>query len=262
MERFSRSNLIYFFLMFFLFSFLFFNSCFAENKVSIQKQGNQKCIFSNGTPNHDIGQFPIKGNPNRFRSQSLKYCFPSEPVKNNFSTNKAKTIGITVTGIPIRPGTADWYDASSPRKHSRDRSSGWNLEAITPNGNVFGIDRNNAHVDNRGLYHYHGMPSKLINFENKTLLGFAADGHEIHYIGTKVKSSWVIKTGERKSEPYGNFDGSYLQDYTFEEGSGSLDKCNGGNLNGQFVYFATEEFPFYPRCHWGNVSSDFSRRGG
>jgi len=56
--------------------------------------------------------------------------------------------------------------------------------------------------------------------------------------------------------------GSYLQDYIFKEGSGSLDKCNGGKLNGKFVYFATDKFPFYPRCHWGNVSGDFTRRGG
>ena len=56
--------------------------------------------------------------------------------------------------------------------------------------------------------------------------------------------------------------GAIFQDYKFEERSGSLDKCNGGNFNGKFVYFATEEFPFFPRCHWGNVSSDFSRRGG
>ena len=245
-----------------LYIFLLYNPSYAFNEVSLSKEGLKTCITSNGTPNHEIGKFPNKGNPHSFKAQKLKYCFPTNPVKNTFVNNKAKTVGITLTGIPIRPGTADWYDASSPRKHSRDKSSGWNLEAITPNGYVFGIDQNNAHVDNNGLYHYHGMPDKLHNFNGNSLVGYAADGHEIHYLGLKRTSSWVIKNGQRKSEPFGDYDGSYLQDYIFKEGSGSLDKCNGGKLNGKFVYFATDKFPFYPRCHWGNVSGDFTRRGG
>ena len=39
-------------------------------------------------------------------------------------------------------------------------------------------------------------------------------------------------------------------------------RCNGGTLNGKYVYFATDEFPFFPRCHWGNVSKDFIQKGG
>ena len=146
--------------------------------------------------------------------------------------------------------------------HSRDKSSGWNLEAITPKGKIFGIDNNNAHVDNKGLYHYHGMPKSLQNFNGTTLIGYAADGHEIHYVGKNQSSSWVIKTGKRNTLPYGEFDGSYFQDYIFEEGHGTLDRCNGGKLNGKYVYFATDKFPFFPRCHWGNVSKDFIRKGG
>ena len=33
-------------------------------------------------------------------------------------------------------------------------------------------------------------------------------------------------------------------------------------MNGKYVYFATDEFPFFPRCHWGNVSKDFIQKGG
>jgi len=245
-----------------LFVLVFFYNANASNEVYFSEEGNKTCITSNGTPNHGIGQFPSKGNPHSFKAQKLKYCFPTNPVKNNFSNSKAKTVGITITGIPIRPGTADWYDASSPRKHSKNQSSGWNLEAITPSGNVFGIDLNNAHVDKRGLYHYHGMPKKLSNYNGKSLVGYAADGHEIHYVGSIQQSSWMIKNGQRKTPPFGDYDGSFLQDYLFKEGSGSLDKCNGGLLEGKYVYFATDTFPFYPRCHWGNVSSDFTRRGG
>ena len=242
--------------------FIVLSNLHASNEVYFSKEDKNTCIISNGIPNHEIGKFPSKGNPHSFSPQRLKYCFPTNPVKNNYINNTAKTIGITITGIPIRPGTADWYDSSSPMKHSRDRSSGWNLEAITPREKIFGIDANNAHVDNRGLYHYHGMPKKLSNFNGKSLVGFAADGHEIHYVGSKQKSSWIIKNGQRETPPFGDYDGSFLQDYYYKEGSGSLDRCNGGLFDGKYVYFATDKFPFYPRCLWGNVSKDFTRKGG
>ena len=31
----------------------------------------------------------------------------------------------------------------------------------------------------------------------------------------------------------------------------------GGTLDGQYVYFATDTYPFFPRCFRGTVSSDF-----
>ena len=106
------------------------------------------------------------------------------------------------------------------------------------------------------------MPKVLQNFNGKTLIGYAADGYEIHYVGNNQTSSWVIKTGKRNTLPFGDYDGSYFQDYIFEGGYGTLDRCNGGTLNGKYVYFATDEFPFFPRCHWGNVSKDFIQKGG
>ena len=219
-------------------------------------------MISNGTPNHEIGKFPNKANPNIFKKQKLKYCFNLKPTKNNNFSNRAKTVGITLTGIPIRPGTAGWYDSSSPRLHSQDSSSGLNLEAITPVKKILGIDKNNAHIDKRGLYHYHGMPEKLVNYMGNTLLGYAADGFEIHYLGKKVSSSWVLKDGNRVTEPYGKFDGSFLQDYKYVKGKGDLDECNGQKFEGKYVYFATDTFPFFPRCHWGKISKDFIGRGG
>tara|TARA_B100001093_G_scaffold120227_1_gene112926 strand:+ start:146 stop:1165 length:1020 start_codon:yes stop_codon:yes gene_type:complete len=228
-----------------------------SNNVTIKKNEKITCIQSNGVPNHEMGSFPTKQNPHSFKAQRLQYCFPSNPIKKSKHSYSAKTVGISINGIPIRPGTADWYDKNSLRKHSKNKSSGWNLEAITPNKKIFGIDQNNAHVDKRGLYHYHGVPPKLINFNNKTLIGYAADGHEIHYIGKKVQSSWGLKKGNRSTEPYGLFDGTYFQDYEFINGLGNLDECNGAIHENKYVYFATDIFPYFPRCHWGEVSKDF-----
>jgi hypothetical protein len=232
----------------------------ADNAVKTQKRGLQTCVYSNGTPNHSIGRFPTKGNPNSFQAQKVEFCFPSDPVYTGKADSRASTIGVTLTGIPIRPGTADWYDASSRRGHSRDRSSGWNLEALTPIGKVFGLDQNNAHVDNQGLYHYHGMPSALVDLDDKSLVGYAADGHEIHYVGSDAKSSWVLKSGVRPTAPGGKYDGTYLQDWVFQSGAGNLDECNGINVDGRYIYFATDSFPYFGRCHMGTPSKDFISR--
>ena len=231
----------------------------ASNQSTITTQGSKTCVSSNGTPNHSIGQFPNRGNPNSFKAQDLKYCFDSNPKKTS-KKSTAPISGVTVTGIPIRPGTADWYDASSPRGHSRDRSSGWNLDGMAP-GNPLGLDSNNAHVDNRGLYHYHGMPTALININGDTLMGYAADGHEIHYVGSSAESSWQLKSGTRPSAPSGAYDGSFNQDWEYVAGSGNLDECNGGLAGGKYVYFATDSYPFFPRCFYGSVGSDFKNQG-
>ena len=216
----------------------------------------QSCISSDGTPNHKIGNFPTRGNPHKFKKQRIKFCFPKKPIKTDKNKYVASVVGITLTGIPIRPGTADWYDKNSPRKHSKDKSSGLNLEAIRPYEKIFGIDRFNGHVDHRGLYHYH-KSNPLLLLNDEPLIGYAADGFEILYIPENVKPSWQLKKGNRKVEPFGKFDGAFKEDYEFVAGSGDLDECNGKFVNGQYKYFATDTFPFFPRCHWGEISRDF-----
>ena len=54
-----------------------------------------------------------------------------------------------------------------------------------------------------------------------------------------------------------NYDGSFNQDYEYKRGSGDLDECNGREYNGKYTYFATQTFPFFPRCHWGHIGRDF-----
>lgn len=236
-------------------SFVFFLVFFYIEKAHAQSV-DQKCIISNGVPNHKIGTFPTKGNPNKFRKQNIHFCFTTKPKKTNNRNFDASVVGITLTGIPIRPGTAGWYDGSSPRKHSRDSSSGLKLEAIRPYEKILGIDDYNGHVDHRGLYHYHKTNLALL-LNDSHLIGYAADGFEILYIPEKIRSSWQLKKGNRNVEPFGKFDGAFQQDYEYIKGSGDLDECNGMLFNETFRYFATENFPFFPRCHWGEISKDF-----
>lgn len=230
-----------------------------ENEVSIAVKGNERCITSNGSPTHDIGEFPNSGNPNSFRKQKVSVGVDASPKKTETVNRRANGSGISITGIIFRPGTADWYDASTKRGFSQDQSSGWNLEGMGPE-NTLGMDRENAHVDNRGLYHYHAVSPSLVGDLNGSLIGYAADGFEIHYIGGQAVSSWKLKSGTRPTAPYGTYDGTYNEDYEYVAGSGNLDECNGAMSNGAYYYFATETYPFFPRCFLGTVSDDFLGR--
>ncbi|MEM7462720.1 MAG: YHYH protein [Pseudomonadota bacterium] len=231
----------------------------ASNSVKLTETGNQRCMVSNGIPDHGTGNFPNPGNPNSIANQNIRLCVPLNPVKGTSAKPLRGTVGFALNGIILRPGTADFYDADSPRGFSRDRSSGWNLEGLGAREQL-GMDANNAHVDRSGIYHYHGPSKAIMKSAKGSLIGYAADGHEIHYVGSKMKSSYQLKSGTRPSAPGGTYDGTYNEDWVYKAGSGQLDQCNGGMLDGRYVYFATDYYPFFPRCVYGNIGSGF--RGG
>ena len=90
-----------------------------------------------------------------------------------------------------------------------------------------------------------------------SLIGYAGDGFEIHYLGSEVISGYKLRTGNRPSGPGGLYDGTYNEDYAYAPDQGVLDECNGGDLNGKFVYFLTNFYPFVGRCLWGKIAPDF-----
>lgn len=234
----------------------------ASNRVSVTEQGSKRCIAANGVPDHATGQFPNRNNPHRISAQNVSACLPANPRKGG-TARRVGTIGIAKNGVIIRPGTADYYDASSPRGHSRDRSSGWNLDGMGAS-DTLGLDRQNAHVGPNGEYHYHGMPPALTAAATGegTLMGWAADGFEIHYIGSKARSSYMLLPGTRDSAPGGAHDGTYVEDWQYVKGAGNLDRCNGAMVNGKYVYFATDTYPFFPRCLYGTEITQLGPEGG
>ena len=244
-----------FFLAVILLSVTVISAFAASQAIKIYKTKNQICVESNGIPDHEVGQFPRKGNPHSIKAQKIKFCVTSNPTKGE-DAQKVRTIGVAENGIIIRPGTADYFDASSPRGHSRDRSSGWNLDGMGPN-NTLGLDHENAHVDKRGLYHYHGIAPALAEAVPNSRIGWAADGYEIHYVSNSIKPSYMLKRGSRPTAPGGVFDGSYNEDFEFVTGFGDLDECNGAVLNGIYKYFGTDTYPFFPRCLFGKDITKF-----
>jgi len=175
-------------------------------------------------------------------------------------------MGVALNGIQFQPNTSGFFDPRTARGHGRNGDKNWSFDlAGAPNQR--GLDKNNAHVGRLGTYHYHSLPVHLIDersAKNSTLVGYAADGFEIHYVGNKVHSGYQLKEGLRATKPpSGLYDGTYNEDYRFVSSSHHLDQCNMGKLSGKHVYFLTDRYPFVPRCLWGKPSPDFVReRGG
>lgn len=230
----------------------------ATNKISIKVQNGKRCFATNGIPDHATGRFPNRGNPNGIRTQDIDVCVTSRPRKGKRPQWVRGTIGIAVNGVQFRPNTAGFWDPNSRRGHSRQGDRNWSLDIHGAPGKL-GLDFNNAHVGRGGLYHYHGITKSLTKTSGSLLIGFAGDGFEIHYLGDRARSSYQLKPGQRPSGPGGKFDGTYNEDYRFVAGSGNLDECNGGKIDGKFVYFVTNTYPFVTRCLWGEVSRDFAR---
>ena len=173
-----------------------------------------------------------------------------------------------------------------------------------PNNNrtAVGLDCNTAHLqptdnNSKGLIHYHG---DMVVYANSLLaglgdgtteptasvqIGWASDGFPIVYkygpnaAGTDVElleSSYQLKTGERPgdgmTEPCGDYNGKYTNDYEFVSGSGDLDECNGiersitlntpAGVSETFSYFyvITDEFPVIGRCLSGTPDEDFFKK--
>ena len=244
-----------------LFFLVFSHAAMADNEVSIEVTGEQRCIITNSLPDHSAGPFR---NGTQVKALNLKLCMTTEPVKGNRPKKLAGAMGVALNGIQFKPNTSGFFDPNSARGHGRHGDKNWSFDlAGAPNQS--GLDKNNAHVGQLGSYHYHNLPTALVQAQQQqssSLIGYAADGFEIHYVGDKVSSGYELKQGQRPTNvPSGPYDGTYNEDYVFNASLG-LDECNMGQLSGQNVYFLTDTYPFIPRCLWGEPSDDFTRNQG
>ncbi len=259
----------------------------VASRVVIAVEGDVRVIECNGVPDHEPGRFPNRGNPNAIREQAYRFRMPVSPRAHERATAVGRTLfGVAVNGVVFDPGTAEWWAAGSSRP-VRERSSGWNYEAL--GGLDLGLDGHHAHVQPTGAYHYHGLPTGLIQRLRQerggagmVLVGYAADGFPIYAERgheqaddastplKKLRPSYQLRKGTRpggNDGPGGRYDGTFVQDYEYVAGSGDLDECNGRvgvtseYPGGTYYYVLTEAFPFVPRLFRGTPDASFERGG-
>ncbi len=265
----------------------------VKSEVTIEVHDGFRTITSNGIPDHATGKFPGKGNPNTISAQKYVLRVPVKPTASEKPVSIGSTggsggppmlVGVALNGIVFDPGTAEWW--------KNDRTSGWNYEAL--GGSIdLGVDSSHAHVQPNGAYHYHGVPTGLVDKllgekkkgEAMVQVGWAADGYPIYSVWgndkaddaksavRELKSSYRVKQGERSAGaagdkgPGGAFDGTYVQDYEYVAGLGDLDECNGRTgvtpefPSGTYYYVLTNKYPFVPRLLHGTPDDSFKRKG-
>ncbi len=263
------------------------------NVVKIAEHGDRRVIEANAVPSHDIGTFPNSGNPNTLTAQKKSYAVPKSPIIADQPTfvydrgidhgRPAYVWGVALNGVKIEPSANEFFQGPG------GPNSDWTVEALSDEV-YLGEDCNNAHIQPNGEYHYHGVPSGLIErltagqaSGSMILAGWAADGFPIYYaFGPRdpdtldselieLRPSYQLREGDRPGDgetaPDGAYSGRFVRDYVYEAGSGDLDMCNGRNgvtpefPEGTYYYLLTDRFPFAGRCLVGHPSDDFKIGG-
>lgn len=236
----------------------------AAQQMEVDERQGVRFIRADGLPDHATGQFPNRSNPNRISAQSYYFRVPLRPAKTGRAVfyRPNHLFGVALNGVVFDPNTAEYWND--------DRRSGWMIEALS-GARPLGMDQNNAHVQPDGSYHYHGVPTGLVDRlaggDKPVMIGWAADGFPI-YAQAGLRPSWRLKSVRDAGGPGGRPDGTYTLDYEYVRGLGELDECNGREgataefPQGIYYYVVTLQFPFVPRCFAGMPDGSFRKQGG
>jgi hypothetical protein len=244
--------------------------------------GSTRTLSGNGIPNHSVngGAFATA-----VSVQTVNVSFPLDP-EHVGDAILVREPGYALNSVKFDPMTAGTCPDNATSDAACDYGMGsdqWQMVA-TPGDTSpwrfdFGVDENDAHVQPNGQYHYHGNPTALMEDLNDnpttstTLIGWMNDGFPIYspYGVTDLEDadSPVVKMtssyrtvdsvpADRPSTtdfPLGHFE----QDWTYEQGLGDLDACNGHYAatpefpDGIYHYHTTETYPFVSRCLNGSL---------
>lgn len=253
-----------------------------QGQFTITTNSNNCVLTSNQIPNHNTGQ------DSRFtttiQENNLNVTIPTNPtLAPNPTTLTMEAPVILLNGIKWEPYPAACFGIGNEPLgreaigcHNSEINNPWRYN-IGSSLNNFGFDIYKAHLQPNGLYHYHSTPEVLYDTECEgkeisPVIGFALDGFPVYgpcfqdSNGNirKAQSSFQIKSGQRQdvsgyTTPYkvgnvksDNYDGQFIGDHQFIQGSGDLDQCNGMAVNGQYGYYLTDNYPYVLSCLSGN----------
>ena len=254
---------------------------------------DERTLSGNGVPDHTVGRFPNRSNPNAIRGQKVSASAPLAPELGS-SLTRVGPRGASVyalNSVKFDPATAGACPTGAVEASDCNlaRSNGpWRIEALGQNVFDFGEDMNKAHVQPTGEYHYHGVPEGMlekagISETNKkmALVGWASDGFPVYArycyadamdpaSGVKVcKGSYTLDKTPNDGRPSTEWFplGTFTSDWNYTEGSGDLDECNGriGATpefpEGIYYYMATDSYPYFSRCIKGVFEASYSPPG-
>jgi hypothetical protein len=255
------------------------DAALGASPVEISIEGAFRVVRSNGIPNHATGTFPNRHDPEPISEQRYVFRMPASPEKATTTTDlcplgkRTYRFGIALNGVTFDP-SGPWYHGGNEYD--------WHFEATAdvPRA-ALGLDSNNAHTQAGGQYHYHGVPTGLVEVLRATqptgmlLLGYAADGFPVYASSVPsdpwdptsstidARASYRLRAGTRPTAPGGTFDGTFEQDYEYVAGLGDLDECNGRDgvtpeyPDGTYYYVVTENYPYIPRQLRGSPDDSF-----
>lgn len=264
------------------------NNASFSGTVVIAATSSGCSLTSNSIPNHDFND-GSSSFASDISAVSASYSIPSPALASSTTAlSMGQTNVILLNGVKVDILPAACYGVGDePLGQEKigctDLSYAWRYDPMY-SGNNFGTDTHNAHGQPpSGLYHYHGDPKAIYDTSSPNsesgLIGFAADGYPLYgpYIddnGTvrAVTSSYKLREGTRSlsdldsslqegASPGGSYDGTYRDDYVYEEGAGDLDECNGMTRDGQYGYYVTSTFPWIVNCFKGTPDSSFNGGG-
>jgi len=266
-----------------------------SNTYSETISGNERTVVTNGIPTHDFrNQIPKV--VEELNSETKTFTMDVTPEIASSVTNIADDgvpvwkFGVAKNGVPIDPAPAQpfIFENTETGEFNFDWffEPNWNMSAV-------GLDCALAHVQPDGTYHYHGdmgvyadqlldgLGSGTTTPTEPVQIGWAADGFPILYkfgpdAAGSIKEllpSYSVKTGDRPgdgvTEPCGEFNGKYTNDFEFVSGMGDLDECNGvdreitiGGETFSYFYVITKDFPVISRCITGTPDGSFRLGGG
>lgn len=242
--------------------------------VVITSTDSDCIISSNNIPNHD---FNTTGNfATVAREVSQEFIIERSPMLADSTTalSQQQYDVVMLNGVPLDILSAGCYENGEDVPFGCTTDDDWLLDPLGTDG-AFGADEHNAHTQPTGVYHYHGSPKAMFDPEDDSaaspVIGFAADGfpvYGLYFTDTdgsirKATSSYALKSGSRgttsDSNPGGDYDGQYVDDYEYVADSGDLDECNGMTVNGQYGYYVTESYPWVIACFSGTPANSFSK---
>lgn len=230
-------------------------------KTTVTVSDSTRSIKTNALPNHETWVFPNEENPNTISAQDNSYELPTEWEFKD-TQGRSREPWIAVNGIKFEPETNERVECESWETYR--------IEAKQETFKVIGLDEQHAHVQPTGTYHYHGVSQELVDFADTAWndlvhVGFAKDWFHMYYSKSGVYApSYKLSNETREwtscayrwtdiDIAWTTPDGTYVSDWVFDEEMWDLDECNWIEVDGEYAYIVTDDYPYIGRCLNGDA---------